>query len=370
AHRQAGRLADALAEEAARQNTDQRRTAARTAHENAKTATEKANSELVKTRDDYEAFVDRHLTSKLSSIPAAPLPSGTQLSQPTPGLHRARGDWAEAPESPTLTNPRWTEMDNKLTRLKARRVEMLETMTPAHPGVQNVESEIENLQRLISSVPRELARPTRDSLPAITPMPPDATDDLLAPGGEGRLSHTHTVENAKNRPKAPSLTASTTATPSELNPRLEKDFRQKQKALESARQKYDRLAVLERAAWQKLGNVQSAEVIPAVRPEMVAESFLDTASELPPRHILASLIIGLCGTVGIGMFSAGFLPPPTFANVAEVRNTLKVPVVGTMPAADLPGTERPTTNRPSLAVSGLLFLIAAVSMVITSFVIL
>ena len=55
--------------------------------------------------------------------------------------------------------------------------------------------------------------------------------------------------------------------------------------------------------------------------------------------------------------------------MAEVRDTLKVPVVGTMPAADLPGTERPSTKRPSLAVSGLLFLMAAVAMVITSFVI-
>ncbi len=369
--RQVCRLVDALAEQAARQNTAQRRSAARADHENAQKAAEKARRQLFKTRADYDAFLNQHFTSKLSSTPPktltpGPLPPGANLSQPTPGLHFPRPDWAQAPQSPTLHNPRWTELDNKLTRLKNRRAEMLEKMTPAHPGVRNIDLEIENLQRLISSVPRQLPRPTRDSLPPITPMPPDPTDDLLAPGGEGR-SHRILADEPLQ-----------TATPSELHPRRAKVFQQKQKALGLAQQKYNRLADLERAAWQKLSNIQPPEVIPAAAvensPEISSEISPDSVSAQTPRHLLASLFIGLCGTVGIGMFSAGVSPPPSFATATEVRNALKVPVVGTMPAADLPGGDteglnRASTNRLVLAASGILILIVAAATILAMFVV-
>lgn len=355
--RQACRFVDALAEQAARQNTERRRAAARAEHENAKKLTERARLELFKTNADYDAFLNQHFSSKLSSAPNSsapgPLPPGDSLSQPTPGLHPPRTDWTEAPKSPTLNNPRWIELNNKLSGLMNRRAQLLEKMTPAHPEVQNVDLEIENLERLISSVPRELARPSRDSLPPISPMPPSPTDDLLAPGGEGRSNRR-------------------AATPAELHPRLAQVYRQKQKVLDLARQKYNRLADLERAAWQKLTNVQAAEVIPAVCPEISSQISPDLTSSQSARHLTASLIIGLCGAVGIGMFSAGVSPPSSFANATEVRNSLKVPVVGTMPAADLPGTDadrlgRPSTNRLALAASGLIFLIVAVAIIIIMF---
>ena len=391
--RQACRLVNVLAEQAARQNTAQRRAAAGAAHQNAKKAAEQAHRELIKAKADYDAFLNQYFTSKLSSTPPstltpAPLPSGTQLSLPTPGLHFPRTDWAEAPESPTLNNPRWAALNNKLSRLMNRRDELLRRMTPAHPEVQNIDLEIENLQRLISSLPRELARPGRGSLPPIAPMPPDPTDDLLAPGGEGRAKGILADEPVQRsdlriatphlgrRPNTSDLTAPPTipkrqaATPSELHPRRAKVFRQKQKALDLARQKYNRLADLERAAWEKISNVHPAEVIPAAGAEISP----DSASARSLRHILASLIIGLCGTVGIGMFSAGVSSPPSFANAAEVRNALKVPVVGTMPAADLPGADaeglgHPSKNRLALAASGMIFLIVTVAMIITSFII-
>ena len=384
--RQACRLVNALAEQAARQNTAQRRAAAGAEHQNAKKAAEQAHRELIKTKADYDAFLDQHFTSKLSStppstIPPAPLPPGTQLNLPTPGLHFPRSDWAEAPESPTLNNPRWAALNKKLSRLTNRRDELLRRMTHAHPEVQNLDLEIEDLQRLISSVPRELPRPGRDSLPPIAPMPPDPTDDLLAPGGEGRAMGIladepvqpsvprQDIPHSRKRPNTSDF-----ATPSELHPRREKVFRQKQKALDLAQQKYNRLTNLERAAWERFSNVQPAEVIPAAGAEISPEISPDSVSARSLRHILASLIIGLCGTVGIGMFSAGVSSPPSFANAAEVRNALKVPVVGTMPAADLPGADaeglgRRRKNRLALAASGMIFLIVAVAMIITSFVI-
>ena len=360
---EACRLVDLLAEQVALQDTDKRKAAAKLEHQKAKEEADSARNELFKAQAQYDAFLNQHFTTNRASKPASssspgPLPPATALSQPTPGLHFARPDWAEAPKSTTLKNPRWAELNNKFAALVARRASLLERMTQAHPDVQNIDLEIEDLKRKISSVPRELPPGGRDSLPPITPMPPNPTDDLLAPGGEGRPSRI--LANTPTRPGASAAaTRPQTATPSELHPRLEKEFRQKQKLLDVARQRYNRLADRERQVWQALLDVHEAEVIPAVCPPAMSASASGRSSGL----VLLASIVGLCGAAGIGLFSAGISPPACFENAAEVRAALKTPVVGTMAAVDSPESgeclHRPGIKRLTM-VAAVLFLLAAV----------
>ena len=343
-------LVDFLAEQAASQYTKSRTAAAEAEHGKAKQAADNARNELFKIQTRYDTFLNQHFTAdKISgqseSEQAGPLPEGDlrdglPLVKPTPGLHFGREDWLEMPKSPTKLNPRWAELNNKLARLMARRTELLERMTPAHPDVQNIGLEIEDLERQIASVPRETARVGRDSLPPITPMPPGPTDDLLAPGGEGRQA------------AAPMRRAA------QLDPRLQKEFKQKQKELDRAREKYNRLADREREAWQAVLNVPQAEVIAAVCPP---EEYTSRAGVSLWLAIVAALA-GLCGAAGVGLFSTGVSPPECFETAAQVRAVLKTPVVGTMPAVDSPENGEDIGSREHAGV----YVVAAIILVLAA----
>lgn len=404
---QACRLVDLLADQAASQDTDRRRTAAELVHKKAKQAADDARAKLIRAQAEYDAFLHLHFAAKNAAtsttsdtgqaaansaapdaaeqpgpLPPGPLPPGSlplgdEFSRPTPSLRFDRPDWTDLPRATTLANPRWSQLNNKLDSLKLRRSAMLERMTPAHPEVESIELEIADLQRKLSSTPRELPRPRRDSLPPIAPRPPNPTDDLLAPGGEGRrlniISETETAQSQRlpeiippqgdgsphNPAEEISIAADLKSQPAQ--PALAAEFRTKQKALASAQENYNRLAAAERRAWQTLEKIPAAEVIPSICP-LTSPSL---AAARQPWTIAVASLVGLICMAGVGMLSLGVSPPASFANAAEVRAVLKTPVVGTIPAVDQPGSDdfarRRTMNWAALGACVILFLIAAVA---------
>ena len=55
-----------------------------------------------------------------------------------------------------VENPEWSELDRQLGVLERRHDEMLNDRTPLHPAVQDLALRIEELQRQVANMPRQI----------------------------------------------------------------------------------------------------------------------------------------------------------------------------------------------------------------------
>lgn len=91
--------------------------------------------------------------------------------------HAAQAPTAPLAPMPTTENPQWIEQQQKMAALVKKRDDLLLNLTAAHPKVQDVDSELEELQSRQSSLPRYLDGP------AVEPPAPElshAADPLAA----------------------------------------------------------------------------------------------------------------------------------------------------------------------------------------------
>ena len=75
------------------------------------------------------------------------------------------GNKATLEEAKPVDNPTWLEQAQKIAALEKKRDELLENLTPAHPKVRDMESELEELQSRLSSTPRYLERQEAEQPP-------------------------------------------------------------------------------------------------------------------------------------------------------------------------------------------------------------
>ncbi len=128
----------------------QRRTA-RTCHDT-RQAVEQAQREHAQNEDRLEAF-RRQLAGATTPQTTSPL---QQKSSPRQAM---------------IDNPKWVDLNGRLSKLQRRRESLLIDRTPAHPAVEDVTVQIKDLQRQIATIPRQIASATsaKPEIPA-TPL--------------------------------------------------------------------------------------------------------------------------------------------------------------------------------------------------------
>ena len=55
-----------------------------------------------------------------------------------------------------VDNPEWVELDRQLGELQRRHDDLLKDRTPLHPAVQDLALRIEELQRQMANMPRQI----------------------------------------------------------------------------------------------------------------------------------------------------------------------------------------------------------------------
>jgi uncharacterized protein YoxC len=199
-------------------------------------------------------------------------------------------------QQPPVENPAWLELDRKLAKLKQSRDRLLVDRTPIHPAVREVADSIEEVQRQMAAVPRQIpnSKPQNTEkveLPVIDPNAKKAAD-LLAKENQRKLNELTVAE-------------------------------------ERTRQAMEKAALGEQKAVQESQNEPQF----AVEPVRI---------EIPPyqvdrgwqRLLWTTLMASVLMTLGVGSVSMGAGIEPPASKLAEVQADLDVPIVGVIPSSD------------------------------------
>ncbi len=277
---------------------------------------------------------------------AAPLPH-IKRGRPhgeSPGARRI-----ENPHGGMVENPRRAELSEQIEQLRTRLAELLETRTPLHPLVQQVEQDLQAAEARLAEEPQWLpdeqpgdsasagrsgSAATRVPNPYVSadsaspPPTPPAPVPADTPGGEDDATG----------PRASGASAPTLA---ELRAELEQS---------SAA--FDQATRREREAWEAASRQPRIEREPA------------RATVLPGpvpvwRLALAAMLAGLLGAGGVGLISAGARIQPVLLTAAEAEAAVGAPLAGRIPAKAL-GLEpnaheapaQPEWARPVLMLTG------------------
>lgn len=225
-----------------------------------------------------------------------------QEQEPRPALLPA------PPEPPTpIENHEWSRLSQRLARLEQRHAKLLAERTAEHPEVQDVAYEMEEVQQALQGVPQ-----------------------WIRPEGEAVLP-----ESEQHVASLPLLTPESTLDV-EHSARKHAEARRQVDRLErhaqDARDRYERLAAAERAAWSE--HVREPDLDPAFS-SAAQTAPVETVAENP---LSTALLAGMAMMVGVAMFAAGAGMEPTLNSVKQISSSLGIPVVATV---TLPGL-RPT----------------------------
>lgn len=230
---------------------------------------------------------------------------------------------------PMVENPQWLDLDKQVKQLDRRRWELLVDRTPIHPEVQHVDAQIAQLREMLTNVPRWLPAPSghgvgRNEMASQSPL------------HQGQAS----AEQVK--PVAP------TSLPGPApEARAAEQLAAARAAEVQARQNADRLAQLERRAWQQRQACPLVRVQPADRCQVFGET---RGRSLPLVLFAGSL--GLAMALGVALVALAVGRDPKLRTLAQLQAAIPVPVVGVVKLPPTPTSakpDRPAGSFPRLA---------------------
>ena len=155
-------------------------------------------------------FLNRRFVDAAEQATADPLP------EPSP-----------APIGPTIRpNPEWVTMNRELSAMRQRRSELLVKLTPAHPAVQALDSQIASVEDQLASIPAEL------------PVDPSEIPNVSPAGSRFSAASTAKNDSAANVPSA----------------EMQQDYRNLLIAAGNARENYRTALEAENTEWAVLRN--------------------------------------------------------------------------------------------------------------------
>jgi len=241
------------------------------AHETA----ERAQQEYLKAKTQLDDFWKRTSEAGPSD------PAGEQAAPPAGQL-----------AAPMVENPDWVALEQQLAQLRRRQEQMLVDRTPLHPEVQHGAIRIAELARQLETVPRQI---------------PGKPTEAVATRGE------------PVRRQAPAITAQTQQTLRALQAGVDRAYA----GLEAANR-------AERAAWQA-GLQEPPLRLELARPAAIAPVVEHTGDPLRAWLPLMSVLAGI-GTVGVLWMAMQWVTyDPVMNTVAQVRATVRAPIVGAIP---------------------------------------
>jgi hypothetical protein len=207
-------------------------------------------------------------------------------------------------------NPQWIELNRQLEDLRQRRTTLLVDRTPLHPAVQDVAMQIADLERRMTTIPRQIAQP---ELPKKTkPIAVTSPSDRQIKEAQARMLNELTF--AWQQACETTLRAENAERQIVRQPSHEPQY--------------------------TIVYARSVEVLPA-------------ADDGRQRLLTTTLMIGALGLVAIGILSLGTRIEPPLGSVAEAQACVGVPIVGLVPAEE-PAAYSPALSRRRLRVRQLL----------------
>lgn len=231
-----------------------------------------------------------------------------------------------------IDNPDWVEQNHQLAELQQRRRGLLNERTPLHPAVQDIDNRIEQFERQLAAVPRQIPA-GRSGAPPAPPAPPP-------------------VEEPAN------VTTSAVPTPSQA------EIQQLQQTVEQAGRVHEDAIKAEQQSWQM--RLQE----PTIEVELASLQLESPPARSGVSALLAALAAGVTMVTGLGMISAAMAIEPTAATVAEIQAALRVPIVGVIPQLDPAAkasakrSRRQRLLRMTLIITGLLILAGCLAMLV------
>lgn len=223
-----------------------------------------------------------------------------------------RPEPSPAPIGPTIRpNPEWVALNRELSAMRQRRSELLVKLTPVHPTVQALDSQIANAEQQLASVPAE------------TPADPNEVPTTAA------------VEHDFVAPPARASSAAANVPSAEM----QQDYRNLLIAAGNARDNYETAVEAENSEWAVLQNGGSSSLaLDRAGSVDLRSSDADSrplASGDRPFPIGAIAVLTLLSLfAGIAASRGMSSQTPTFASEAEIEATLGLPVLGRIGSDD------------------------------------
>lgn len=231
----------------------------------------------------------------------------------------------------TVDNPEWADVHAQLQAKRRVLTEVLKIRTPLHPEAQALQAEIADLERQLSSTPRQVANPS---------VAGPTTSESQAVASQAPVPAPAPAEQLEAAQTFAALTG----------------------ALKTATEAESRLAEAERQAWQD--QFRLPEVSLSLAPDVGA------LPREPGAHgIWLALLAALAVTCGVAMIFSRPAADPPLETPDEARELLGMPVLAVVRVPDLPNDPLPAPATPpalrlAWTVGGLGCIAAAVAMVV------
>ncbi|NLY00146.1 MAG: hypothetical protein GXY83_28945 [Rhodopirellula sp.] len=294
----------------------------------------RAHASALAAREDWQAArtdLDRFLAEHFRELPARTSQAASlaqQASEKPPTA--ASPPKVEATQS---ENAEWVEIKDQLARLKQRHSEMLMTRTSSHPAVKDLAGQIAQIEQRLADTPRQVAG-SGSSTPISSPQ---FSGPVETPGDD------RADEEIRR-------TAEIVAANAER-------FAAQSAAVESARQRHERLATEERRARDNEDRVPACEIVYAEE----ATACRPPSNNNSSSTLLIALLAGLSMAGGAAMAFSGATADLPLMSVAEIEATLGLPVLGTAPISSPIGLEA-APLRPSIG--GTVFVVFGMAMMV------
>ncbi len=292
----AARLADGLAESYVADFREQWKAQSQPNLPKAQQRRQRAQQDWAAAKARFEAFADSHLAQPKRAI------EPMVVERPVV---------AEPISLPPVDNPRRVEVSEQLGQLRRRREELLVDRTPAHPLVENIQQRITETEQLLNSIAQ--TAPSEQQPTAIEPKKPM----VVEAGPE------EDVETAREFQKL-KRAVTETSTALELAARAEREL------------------------------LARPQQMPAIWVEPARPTKLSQKPSRRPGLALLALAAGLAMASGVGMISTAAGMSRPVSSVAEVRDALPVPVVGSIqPISSEPSHPPAKSHRPLVRVTAI-----------------
>ncbi len=287
----------------------------------AQEAAELARHEYLEAQGRFDDFVAQHFLEQQALAERQIERSNEPDPTEAPPVGGPSNGAVEVPAPKPVENPERVEVERLLEDLLKQRAQLLMARTPAHPEVRFMDGQIVELEERLASIPVWTTE---------QPAPP--------PPSEGPALQAPVIESLPGSPDA--REPDEPDQPVENHAETVRAYDAHKEALDRARQEYDRLSEIKRRAREReLGAVRvELDLADAARPCRTPDR--------SPRSLLGALAAALAVALGVGMMSAGFDTDLPLATPREVKRTLRVPVVGRIPARESsPRTARRRSRR-------------------------
>ncbi len=334
-----------LANEAARRWSEVYRALARAhaerRHAKDQQAAEEAQRQYQAAKADLDGYLERHfrdherLAKQLRAARTADSASARPANEPPPASTAAP---QPLPEPQATDSSERAGAERELAELQRTLRQMLLVRTAVHPEVQDLESKINHLKRKLNFLPQRAAAesaatspPQFSRRPAVVQPPSVATPDK-----------DRETDSAQTHAEASQTFWSLLA------------------ALERASEQQQRLAAIERDAWQE--QIRGPQIQIAFAPVLAS----DPAANNRSRPLWAALAAALAFTAGLAMICSGGFQDRPLQTPDEAESATRRPMLGVVRIADL-ADEPELAQRPSRSQSitwvaaGLLLVLACLA---------